>query len=610
MPSLALLLAGLVLAAAPQRPPARIPLGTSLLPLDAALELQAAGRSTHLPLDWRAGAGGALTARSTAAEWDALVELLPEPGGALSLEVSVRWLVPTAEQRIALSLSWPGTPSAVDRTLRFAPLEGPLRVERGTPLLVAAGDAVLAGGTGLAAARVERANGGVRATLFLDDASARPFSTFETCFDHLPGVPVGQHLSWGSFDPRRSQPLAPRAPGQEDRLRARLFPLPAGARFLPVVVERWPRGARAAVVFTDHADRTDPDALRAVLWGDSAPATTEREGGFLGHGVKLTRSFFVHGRGGSLDDPEIRALADDLVRAGSEVGLHSITSERDGREAVRAGLADAAPWAPATWIDHEPYTNCEAVSAQGWRAGGPFGVRDLLAAAGIRWVWAAGDEGAGAPRIENLLGGRPDEARAAVAPFPLDPRLWTFRSSMFYASPAALAAALSDPELAALEEARGLFVAHTYLGPSARTTHSPDHLARLVVRPTPDGRLLLDPALDAALARIAEHVRAGRLASLTWAEAGDRLRALGDVELAYLPDGALELRNPGPTAVAGLTLSIPVPPEVELSVDGAAPVAREDDQGGARIWLDLPAGGRAVLRAFDRLVPLPFLPYP
>ncbi|HTN51871.1 MAG TPA: hypothetical protein VML50_05670, partial [Anaeromyxobacter sp.] len=323
-----------------------------------------------------------------------------------------------------------------------------------------------------------------------------------------------------------------------------------------------------------------------------------------------TRTFFVHGHGGSLDDRASRALADELRRAGSEVALHSITSERDEREAVRAGLADAARWAPVTWIDHEPYTNCEAIAAQGWRAGGAFGIRDLLVTAGIRWIWAAGDEGRGTPRIENLLGGRPDEARAAVAPFPFDERLWTFRSSMFFAAPEVLGEALSHRSLEALEEERGLFVAHTYLGPSVHTTHTPDHLARLAIRAGAGGGLVIAPALDAGLERIADRVRAGRLASLTWAEAGDRLRALGDVEVVYRPDGAAEIRNLGPTPIAGLTLSIPVSPEVELFVDGIPPLGREDAADSARVWFDLPAGGRAVLRAYERLAPLPFLPYP
>jgi hypothetical protein len=345
-----------------------------------------------------------------------------------------------------------------------------------------------------------------------------------------------------------------------------------------------------------------------VLWGESDPRAEGGVGaGILGRGLKITRTFFVHARRGGLDDPEIRSLADDLALAGSEVGLHSITGERDGREEVRAGIAAAAPWRPTTWIDHEPYTNCEAVSSEGWRADGKFGIRDVLAESGIRWVWAAGDLGPGATRIVDLLGGAPDEARAAIYPFPLDPRLWMFRSSMFFAAPSALAAALSDDALARLEDERGLFVAHTYLGPAARTTHSADHLGRLVVREARAGRLVLDPDLDAALARIASRVRAGRLASLAWAEAGDRLRALGDVEVAYRPDGAAEIRNHGAVAIAELTVAIPAPPHVDLALDGALLLGREDDGGWARVWLDLPAGGRAVLRAMDGFTPVPFL---
>jgi hypothetical protein len=621
VPSIALLAAALALAGTPAPPPAStpVPLGRGELPLEAALEVRTARRATAAALAFAPAEDGSLAAHAEADEWEAWVVLAPSPGGARALSVRVLWRTPADEERVALSLAWPGAPSAVDRGLRFAPVtaERPLRVERGTPLLLRAGPAVLAGGPGLAAARIERAGAGVRATLLLDDASTRPFSTFTTCFSKLPEPEAGHHLAWGSFDPRREHPYAPRAAGQEDRLEAQLFPVAEGAAFLPVVLERWPRGARAAVVFTDHADRTDADALRAVLWGDSDPEA-HGAGGFLGHGVALTRTFFVHGRGG-LEEPAVAALADDLLGHGSEVGLHSITAERDDLAAVRRGLADAARWAPATWIDHEPYTNCEALSAQGWQASGPFGIREALVEGGIRWVWAAGDEGQGQPRIDDLLGGRPDEARAAIAPFALDPRLWTFRSSMFYAPPGVLAAALSDAELSKLEDARGLFVAHTYLGPSARTTHSAEHLPRLAVHAAPQGaggsrgpsgRLTLDPALEAALARIEAHVREGRLASLTWSSAGDRLRALGEVELAYLPDGGLEISNRGATPLPGLTLAVPVPPEVELALEGGGALTRVDTQGGARVWFDLPAGGRAVLRATDHLLPLPFLAPP
>jgi hypothetical protein len=608
VPSLALLAAGLLAGAPAPVSATEVPLGTTLLPLTAAIEVHTAARAALYALAFQPGPDGSLVARAENGQWEASVVLAPEAGGARAVSARVGWKTRAEEAQLALILRWPGAPSAVGRTLRFGPVEGPIRVERGTPLLVQAGGAALVGGPGLAAARVERVGGDVRAVLYLDDAAARPFFTFQACYLKLPAAEPGHQLAWGSFDPRRDHPFAPRAAGQEDRLEAHLYPVTAGARFLPPVLERWPRGARAAVVFTDHADRTDPEALRAILWGDSDPAV-HGEAGFLGHGVAITRTFFVRGRG-SLDEPAVAALADDLVRAGSEVALHSITNDRDGREAVRQGLADAARWAPVTWIDHEPYTNCEAVSAEGWQAGGPYGIRDLLVAGGIRWVWPAADAGLGLPRIDNLLGGRPDEARAAVAPFGLDPRLWAFRSSMFYARPQVLAAALSDAELARLEDARGLFVAHTYLGPSAQTTRDPTHLARLAVQPAIGGRLVIDPALDAALARIAARARGGTLASLTWAEAGDRLRALGDVELLFLPDGGLEVRNRGETDLPGLTLAVPVAPDVELRLESGDALTREDVAEGARVWFDLPAGGRAVLRAFDRFAPLPFLAYP
>jgi hypothetical protein len=609
VPLAALAAAALLAAAARAGPLAEAALGPAAVPLRAELEVRTRAGELRRPLCWEEGADGSLTARVAEREWEAVVSLAPL-GEVRALSADVRWLAPAEVEQIALVLTWPGEPQAVGRALRFQPFQGPLRVERGTPLLVATGELVLAGGPGLAAAEVARVPEGTRVTLLLDDAAARPFSTFETCFERLPTPALGQHLAWGSFDPRRPVLLAPRAAGDEDRLGAALFPRAPRTPFHPVVVERWPRGAEAAVVLTDHADRTDPEALRAVLWGDSRRDAGLPGSGLLGRGLAVTRTFFVHGREGSLDDPLAFALAGELAAAGSEVALHSITDERDGREAVRAGLGDAAPFAPRTWIDHEPYTNCEALSAQGWRADGPYGIRDLLGQAGIQWIWAAGDEGRGTPRVYDVLGGASDEVRAAIAPFPLDPRLWMFRSSMFYASPAALSAALSDAELLALERERGLFVAHTYLGASVHTTHTPEHLARLAVRAGPRGGLVIDPDLDAALSRLQAHVQAGRLASLTWREAGDRLRALSEVVVRYLPDGAAEVLNLGASDLPGLTLAIPAPPGVEITVDGVPAASRADEEDELRLWLDLPAGGRALLRATDGLAPLPLLAFP
>jgi hypothetical protein len=249
------------------------------------------------------------------------------------------------------------------------------------------------------------------------------------------------------------------------------------------------------------------------------------------------------------------------------------------------------------------------VSSRGGGTDGPYGVRDLLADGGVSWIWAAGDvDGRSGVRIVNQLGGDPAQARPAVFPLPQDPRLWVFRSSMFHAAPGELAAALSDAELARLEAERGLFVAHTYLGPSARTTRSQDQRSRLVVVEAKGG-LAIHPALDAALARVASRVRAGRLASLAWAEAGDRLRALGEIEVTYGADGSAEIHNHGAETVSGLTVSVPAA-GLEVSLEGAALLGREDDGADARLWFDLGAGEKATLRVWDELDVVPLLPPP
>jgi hypothetical protein len=594
----------LVAAAAPA---VDLPLGRVAVPLDVRMEVRTGTGASSPPLVWRSHADGALEGLARGPEWVATVRFVPAHGGARAVALVLRWTAPAALERAALVLGWQGAPRAVGRDLVFGPVEGTRRSGVGTPVLVAAGPAVLAGGPGFLGARVAPSAGGVEAALLVDDADERPFSTYETCRDRLPARAEGQQLRWSDLEVRRTVRGVVRVQGDEDLAHAMLYPLADPASFRPVVVERWPAGARAAVVLTDHADRTDPDALRAVLWGSSDPRAEGGVGaGLLGRGLKITRTFFVHARRGALDDPEIRLLADELAATGSEVALHSVTPERDDRESVRAGLAASVAWSPRTWIDHQPYTNCEAVSSRGAGKEGPFGVRDLLADGGFRWIWAAGDvEGRAGTRIVNLLGGDPAQPRPAVFPLPHEPRLWVFRSSMFHAAPAELAAALSDAALARLERERGLFVAHTYLGPSARTTQSADQLARLVVVEG-RGALAIHPALDAALARLASRVRAGRLVTLAWGEAGDRLRALSNVEVVYRPDGSATVHNHGADPIAALTVALPAA-GLEVAVEGAALLGRDDDDTLARVWFDLGAGEKVVLRAWDGLDQVPLL---
>jgi hypothetical protein len=104
-------------------------------------------------------------------------------------------------------------------------------------------------------------------------------------------------------------------------------------------------------------------------------------------------------------------------------------------------------------------------------------------------------------------------------------------------------------------------------------------------------------------------VAAGRLATLPWAEAGDRLRALADVEVRYLPDGAAEVVNHGDFTLGGLTVALPGA-GLELWVDGQPAPGRQEVAGVTRIWFDLPAHARRVVRASRQLTPVALLPTP
>jgi hypothetical protein len=588
--------------------PAALPLGGGLPPLEVTVELRADGRDGWPPLAWSSEPGGALRASGEWGPVEVALRLSPAPGGARRLDASLRWRRAAGLERATVRLAWSGgAPAALGRDLALAPLTRPVAVGRGTPLLARAGGVLLVGGPGVTAGRLRPGRGGrgLEALLHLDDAAERPFATYERCLAGLPHPPGQAGRAWAELERKRPWREARRAAGDEDRLQATLYPAADGGAG-PLLVERWPGGARAAVVITDHADRTDPDALRAVLYGHSDPrAEGGRGAGLLGRGLAVTRSFFVAPGSGTLEDPATAELADRLVEAGSEVALHSITPGRDGRAAVAAGLAAAARWAPATWIDHEPYVNCEALSAQGASTGAPWGVRDLLVERGLRWGWAAGDvAGFGAVEVTDLFAAAPPGTPSpAVYPLPDDPRLWIFQSAFFYAPPAVLAGALSPAALDRLERERGLFVAHTYLGAGPRETRTPEHAARLAVVRAPGEALAIAPELDAALALLAGRAAAGRIASLTLAEAGDRLRALGELEVRYREDGSAEVINHGAADLRALTIAATAT-GLELWVDG---LPAPGDAAGARIWFDVPARSARVVRASRRLDPVALL---
>jgi len=587
------------------------------LELPARLEVRSAAApgkpdsTTDVTLVWRTWGAG-LRAEAAGEGFRATVTALPGDGARVALDAEVRWLKPALVQKEVLRLSLRGPASAVGRDLAWAPVGKPLRVDRGTPAVLATRE-VLVDAAGFVAARYEAKGKRVEIDLVLDDAGAHPFKVLESCLTGA-GDQSGP-AARAAFARLAARPLAldriARDVGDVSRGSASLWLLdPEEVPALPVIVERWPRGARAAVVFTDHADRTDPPALRAILYGTSDRNDPKYgKGGFSGNGIHLTKSFFARGgRGSLIEDPEASAIADELAATGSDVVPHSISPNRDERAVVNDGLGRFRRWGANTWIDHQPYTNCEAVASLGWRDDGEYGLRDLLVTHGYKWVWDMNDL-SGYTALSNVFTVTPaGEPGPPIYPLPVDDRIWMFRSTWFYAAPGELGDALSGSALDKLERERGLFVGHTYLSATRRTTRAADLTRKIAVEHVRDGVYEIDDRLDAGLSRLGKRVRAGSTASLTFREAGERLLSLENVQISYLADGRVAIENCGTSTLEGLTLA--VPGALELYVDGVEWFGLRPERDRTTVWFDLKAGGRVTMSGARHGRPFPFVRAP
>jgi hypothetical protein len=315
---------------------------------------------------------------------DVRLEAVPDRPG-VEIAVTMKYLADVRVEREALEIRLPAdTVRAVwrDGQLREVPAGPLLRIDRWTPracVLRTRGAALLADGGDVEGMEIRREPGHATILLELDDAANHPFTVERACRTRWrgagKGVPEGARL---------------RLAGEEVVYRARLYSGDA-----PLLLDRLGQGRRAAVVFSDHADQSSAATLRVILHGapdgrraPAAPAAPAARGGFLGHGLQLTKALFWNNSPGSaqLESPEVQQLAAQLHANGGEIALHSPTPGVDSRdrtgEALRA-LRDLE-LAPRTWIDHQPPTNCEAFANRGWRPDPEHGIVDLLSAAGVR----------------------------------------------------------------------------------------------------------------------------------------------------------------------------------------------------------------------------------
>src|SRR5690242_11163658 len=127
----------LLLAAALGAPPPAAPafhLGG--VGIGARLEVVASPAAPSPPFRWRAE-GATLVGIAEDARMQATLVVAPAGPGAFGIRFTVAWRVAAEIEREAVRLLLPGRGRAVRRDLAFAPLAAPLRVDRGTPVVVA-----------------------------------------------------------------------------------------------------------------------------------------------------------------------------------------------------------------------------------------------------------------------------------------------------------------------------------------------------------------------------------------------------------------------------------------------------------------------------------------
>jgi hypothetical protein len=533
----------------------------------------------------------AASARRGGPTWTADVHFAADRDGAgILVTVTMTYLADVRVEREVLELSLPAEAlQAVwrDGQLRAVPVGTVLRIDRWTPRVAGLrtrGVPLFVDGSDAEGMEVRREPGRAVLRLELDEAADHPFTVEGACRARWRGAGKGQ-------DESARLRLAGEKVTWSSWLRAGEAPL---------IVDRLARGRRAALVFSDHADQSTAPTLRALLEGAGG------RGGFLGHGLPITKALFWRNEPGreQLESAEVRALAARLRAGGGEIALHSATPARDPRALTEAAFRELRDLEVRTWIDHQPATNCEAFTNRGWWPDRDQGIVDLLAADGVRYVWVA--RGEPNPKDHfNLL--RPAEpARRTPIFYPWAPPtresraagFYLFRSAWAYVERDRLFAMLSPARLDRLSEERGVAILHTYLEairPERRLR--PRNLMR---RDATTGAVTLEPRLEALLADLGRRQQAGQLWVTTVRDLGDHLRGLAEVGVRYEADGSARIWNRGTTAVRGATLRLPVA-GAWLRASRAVAGSRADADGPV-LWLDLDPGTEARVTASQPFV--------
>ena len=426
----------------------------------------------------------------------------------------------------------------------------------------------------------------LEATFELDHREHHPLKIYNGCTD-----PAGLPTRWLDETPRRR--------GEQVTHRLLIWPgKTLGDAPLPM---RYPRGYRAAIAMTDHADQGTAKRTRAFAYG-AEDAGPESARGWVGRGLSYTKTVFAVDSKGyepQLDDPAFKELYDQMIADGVEPGLHSVTGVTDERALnAREIAAFGKSYKQAAWIDHGPERNCEAITNQGWDASSKeYFLTDLLLAAGVEVWWAVLDIPVRGSRLDMLAESHA-KRRAVIW---LQERLRSgpavplmFASAWFFQARSTFLRRFSSKNLDRLIQDHGLLLAHTYLDVWATS----EKFGKRTLLETRDGKVQLRDEADEVFARIQALQEEGLLLTEGVARLAPHLRESLRARILPTTDG-YRITHTGKTALEAMTIRAPArKANADVFIDGVSSkdVRQTSDAGAVDVWFDLAPGQTRTLK--------------
>ena len=388
-------------------------------------------------------------------------------------------------------------------------------------------------------------------------------------------------------------------------------------KMVPLFPGRFPRAYRSALVFVDHADQSNARKMEAFAFGRTGALERGEVGpsypGFVNRGLGYSKTIFIAKRGPhapQFDNPHYRRLLDLMQQRGVEIGVHSPTGRMDLPAQSRALLtAFRRKYRGRTWVDHQPDTNCEAISNLGWNPRSRWYSLKLLSGAGFKHIWTATDLPLPLGTLNILASKRPWERRpvfythsllggSSKRPFVLFNTSWQFVERWEFLR------RFTIRRINRLERERGLCLAHVYL--DSYRNFNGMLPSKSLLSSDGGGGYILRPEVDKLFLRFQR--RQARRA--LWVAGVDRvaghLRGALATERDFLPGGRVRITNRSRIPLSGLTMMMPLA-EAEILIDGRAPLGYFQRRKLIEFYFDLAPGQSRTIEVRDlsgKAVPL------